>query len=196
MTESSPVWPEQADVEILSSEPETDIDSTPGVPACGKRRKTMMHYLKGQAPTMKRPPVPPRPRKAVKALHANSTASSSQAAGCRHPLTTAWANAAGRGRQCLRCGAELGIKDEVPDGGRPRGQSRSRRSSQKDRPDELEECLRRIIQAEEAKRKAMVRTAKTKLMMHVLAHLDIAKNLLHGEKEKSPAAAGRPSHSS
>ena len=48
---------------------------------------------------------------------------------------------------------------------------------------------------EEGTRKAMMRAAKTKLMTHVMTHLDVAKNLLHGEKEKSPAAAGQPSRS-
>ena len=41
----------------------------------------------------------------------------------------------------------------------------------------------------------MVRAAKTKLMAHAMTHLDVVQNLLHGEKEKSPAAAGQPSRS-
>ena len=40
----------------------------------------------------------------------------------------------------------------------------------------------------------MMRAAKAKLMSHVTTHLDVAKNLLHGEKEKSQTTAGQPSH--
>ena len=124
-------------------------------------------------------------------------------------MTRAWGNAAGRGRKCLLCKAELGTEDDAPDGSRPKGQARSRRSSQKDRQDELEECMEQISQAEaevraaaallddaleceEGTRKAMVRVAKTKLMSRVTTHLDVAKNLLHGEQEKGKAGAEVP----
>ena len=225
MAGNSLTQPEPDDAEIISSDTEAGTDSATGVPACSKCRKPMMprtkdgdwfwgcqDYPKCQGPTTKRPPVPPRLRKAVEARFTSSMPNSSKAAGCSHPLTRAWGNAAGRGRKCLLCKAELGTEDDAPDGSRPKGQARSRRSSQKDRQDELEECMEQISQAEaevraaaallddaleceEGTRKAMVRVAKTKLMSRVTTHLDVAKNLLHGEKEKSQAAAGRPSRS-
>ena len=156
--------------------------------------------------------MPPRLRKAAEALLTSNTVDSGAAADCSHPLTRTWGNGTGRGRKCLLCKAELGTGDDKPDGGCPKGQARSRRGSQKDRLNELEECLEQIGQAEaevraaaallddaakseEGTRKAMIRTAKTKLMSHVTTHLDIAKNLLHGEKEKSPATAGQASRS-
>ena len=156
--------------------------------------------------------MPLRLRKAAEALLAPSMADSNTAAGCSHPLTRPWSNGTGRGCKCLLCKAELGIGDDKPDDGRPKGPARGRRSSQKGRLNDLEECLEQIGQAEaevraaaallddaakceEGTRKAMIRAAKTKLTSHVTTHLDIAKNLLHGEKEESPAAAGQPSRS-
>ena len=210
---------------MLSSGTEAGADGATGVPACSKCRKPMMPRTKDgdwfwgcqdyptcQSPTRMRPPVPPRLRKAAEALLTPSTSDSSQAAGCSHPLTRAWGNAAGRGRKCLLCKAELGTGDDTPDGCRPKGQARGRRSSQKVQSDELEECLEQFAQAEaevrvaaallddatkgeEGTRKAMVRAARTKLLSHVTTHLDVAKYLLHEEKEKSQAAAGPPSRS-
>ena len=228
MKETKHARTEQEDAEIQSSEPEAGgvgIDDTTGVPACSKCRKPMMprtkdgdwfwgcqDYPKCQGPTTSRPPVPSTLRKAVEAMHAKSTSESSKAAGCRHPLTRAWGNAAGRGCKCLLCKAELGPKDNAMDGSGAKGPAKSRRGSQKARQDELEECLALIVQAEaevraaaallddatkgeEGTRKAKLRAAKTKLMVNVTCNLGVVQNMLQEEKEKSQAAAGRPSHS-
>ena len=157
MTGRSPAQQEPDDAEILSSGPETGADSATGVPACSKCRKPMMPRTKDgdwfwgcqdyptcQPPTRRRPPVPPRLRKAAEALLASSTSDSSTAAGCSHPLTKPWGNGTGRGRKCLLCKAELGTGDDKPDNRRLKGQARGRRSSQKDRLNELEECLEQI----------------------------------------------------
>ena len=220
MAGNPPTQPEPDDAEIRSSDPEAGADSATGVPACSKCRKPMMprtkagdwfwgcqDYPQCQSPTKKSPYVPPWLRKAVGAVRYNiSKPSSSKATGCGHPLTRARCHAAGGGRRCLLCKAELGTEDDVPDGCQPTGPARSCRSRQKDRLDELEECMEQISRAEaevlaaaallddvtkgeEGTPKAMVRAAKTKLISHVTTHLDVAKNLL----EKSQAAAERQS---
>ena len=154
--------------------------------------------------------MPPRLRKAAEALLAASMPDGSPIAGCSHPLTKTWSNGTGRGCKCLLCKAELGPQDDKTGSCRPKGQARGRRVSQKARMNDLEECLEQIVQAEaevraaavllddaakceEGARKAMVRTAKTKLLTHVTNHLDVARNLLHGEKEKAQDPAGLPS---
>ena len=132
------------------------------------------------------------------------------------PADEAWGNAAGHGRKCLLCKAELSTEGAAAGGGRSKGQAKSSRSSQKERLDELEECLEQIHQqigqtevevraaaalleeatkCEEGTRKALVRTAKAKLTSLAMAHLEVAKNLVREEKARSQAAAGRPSRS-
>ena len=94
--------------------------------------------------------------------------------------------------------------------------TKSRRSSQKERLDEPEECLEQghqqigptkvevwaaaalleeATKREEGKWKALARAANTKLASLVMTHLEVAKNLLSEEKARSQAAGRRPSPS-
>ena len=225
MTANSPgqtVQHHLSDTEILSSGEETKEaqQTRTGVPTCSKCRKPMMprtkdgdwfwgcqDYPKCRGPTTNRPPVPERLRKAAEARFSPSTPESSKEAGCSHPLTRAWGNAAGRGRKCLLCGTELETEKTTDE---PR---RNRRSSHRDRAKELEEASEQIAQAEaevravstlldeamkadEGLKKAMMRAAKTKLNTSVRTHLEVAQGLVRGPStEEKASGSERPSRS-
>ena len=190
MAEKSTAQTEPVDAEILSSDPEDDVESTTGLPACSRCSKPTMVWTKD--------------------------------GGC-----------------CPACWgpAELGTEGAAASGGRSKAQAKSRRSSQKERMDELAERLGQVHrllgqtkvevraaaalleeatkceEAEEGTQKWQVRAAKTRLTALVtayleitenllreatdlaMAHLEIAENLLHEDKARSQAAVGRPSRS-